>query len=59
METTDRAIKNQVIDTVKDMYLKELNNEYTGFLGVTCHDLLKHLINRYMNIMTTELESKN
>ena len=40
----DKAIKNQVIYSVSDTYLKELNNKYTGFLGVMRNYLLEHLI---------------
>ena len=41
--TMDETLKSQVIDTVKDTYLKGLKNKYTGILGVTFHDFLKHL----------------
>ena len=35
MGTMDESLNNQAIDTAEDKYLKELNNKYTGFLGVT------------------------
>ena len=57
--TMDEALKNQVIDTVKDTYLNGLNNKYTGLLRVTCCDLLQNLIDRYGKIMTTDLEYNN
>ena len=41
----DEVLKNQVNDTIKYMCLKELNNKYTGFLGVTCRNLLENLLN--------------
>ena len=44
MGTMHEALKNQVIDTIEYMYLKELKNKYTGFLGVLCHDLFDHLL---------------
>ena len=40
----DKALKNQVIDTVKDAYIKELKNKDTTFLGVTLRELPNHLI---------------
>ena len=46
----DKALNNQVINTVEDTYIKELNNRYNALLGVTCQDLLEHLIDRYGNI---------
>ena len=39
------AIKNQVIDTVKETQLKGLRNNHTRFLSVTCCDRLDNLIN--------------
>ena len=36
----DEALNNQVIDAVKEIYLKESKNKYTGFLRVTFQDLL-------------------
>ena len=55
----DESLKNQVIDTLEDMYLKELKNKYTVFLVVTLCDLLKHIFDRYGNIATSDLESNN
>ena len=40
-----KEFKNQVIDSTKDNYLKELKNKYTGFIVVMCHNILEHLIN--------------
>ena len=53
--TMDEALKNQVIYTSKYTYLKELKNNYTSFLRVTCHDLLEHLLDRYGKITTAYL----
>ena len=55
----DKAIKNQVIYSVSDTYLKELNNKYTGFLGVMRNYLLEHLIDWYKTIMTVDLKTNN
>ena len=55
----DEEPKGQLIDSVEDMYLKELKNEYTVFLRVTCCDILSYLIICYRNIMTTDLNANN
>ena len=57
--TVDESLKNQVIDTSEDTYLKELKNKYTIFLRVTCNNILEHIINRYGNITTTDIEFNN
>ena len=55
----DEAIKNQAIDSTKDTYLKESNNKYTGFLGVTFHDLLEHLTDKYEKTTTSDIKANN
>ena len=57
--TMDESLNNQVIDTAKDTYLKELENKYTGFLGFTCRDIIEHLIDQYGRITTAYLEYNN
>ena len=59
MGTIHETLKNQVIDAVEETYLKELKKSYTRFVGVICHDLLKHLLNQYRKIMTADLKSNN
>ena len=59
MGTMNEALKNQVINSVEDTYLKGLKKKYTGFLVVTCRNLLEHLVDRYGKIMTTDLKSNN
>ena len=53
------ALKNQSIDTAEHKYLKELQNKYSGFLRVMFHDLIKNLLNQYMNTMSAGLENNN
>ena len=55
----DEALSNQIIDSAKDTYLREFQNKYTGFLGVTCQDLLKHQLHCYGNITNADIESNN
>ena len=53
------SLKNQVINAVEDTYFRVSKNKYTGFLRVTFRDLLKHMINWYGKIMTTDLKYNN
>ena len=55
----DKSLNNEVTESVKDTYFKELNNKYTGFLGVTCRDILDRLLDVYRKIMTAYLEANN
>jgi hypothetical protein len=52
----DGALKTQVINTIQDTYLSEMRNKYTGYLGVTTHDLLDHLLDRYGKITPADIE---
>ena len=58
-EIMDEEIKNQVINSARDTYLKDLNNKCTGFLGIPCHDLLGHLLYWYGKLTTADLEASN
>jgi hypothetical protein len=42
----DNALKAQIINTMGDTYLYEMQNKYTGYLGVTTCDLINHLLDR-------------
>ena len=55
----DKALNNQVIQSVEDRYLKELKNKQIGFLGVMWHHMLENILDSYGNIMTTDLKAKN
>ena len=55
----DEYHNNQVIDTAKDTYLKELNNKYTGFLRVMWCDIFEHLINIYGKTTNADIEYNN
>ena len=57
--TMEKALDNQFIDSVEYTYIKELENNYTGSLGVVCRDLLDFLLVQYGKITTADLESKN
>ena len=59
MGMMEKALKNQVIESTKDTYLKEFKKKYTSFLGVMCHDLLEHLLNEYRKSTTAYLKTNN
>ena len=51
----DAALKQQVQNAVPRMYIKALANQYTGFMGVTCAQLLTHLKTTYGRLTPTQL----
>ena len=55
----DKALKNQVINTLEDTYKKELKNNYISFSGVTFRYLLEHQIYWHRKITTAYLQMKN
>ena len=50
------ALKSLIIDAVDDVYIGELHNKYTGYLGIIARDLLDHLLNRYGKITPADVE---
>ena len=59
MGTLDEALKNLVIDTIEDTYMKELKNNYTTIIGVTCCDPIEHLLDIYGKITIKDIEFNN
>ena len=54
------ALKSIIIDAVDEVYIGELWNKYTGYLGITAHDLLDCLLDRYGKITPADVkEFKN
>jgi hypothetical protein len=53
----DDAMKTLIIDAIEDVYLNELRNKYTGYLGVSTRDLLDHLLDRYGKISPIDIEN--
>ena len=54
--TMEDALKSIIIDAVDEVYIGELRNKYTGYLGITACDLLDHLLNRYSKITPAEVK---
>ena len=55
-QTMEDAIKSIIIDAVDEVYIGELSNKYTGYLGITSRDLLDHLIDCYGKITPADVE---
>ena len=55
----DKALNNQVINSIEDTYFKELNNKYTRLLGVRCCNIPKNILDHYRNITTADPEANN
>ena len=53
----DDALKTQLLDAVYELYVSELYNRYTGYMGVTTRDLLDPLMDRYGNITSADLKA--
>ena len=54
--TMEDALKSIIVDAVYKVYIGELRNKYTGYLGITARDLLDHLLNLYGKITPADVE---
>ena len=50
------SLKFIIINAVNKVYIGELRNKYTGYLGITARDLLDHLLNRYGKITPPDVK---
>ena len=55
-QTMEDTLKSIIIDAVHKVYIGELRNKYTGYLGITARNLLDHLLNRCGNISPADVE---
>ena len=55
----DEELKNKVINSIEDMYFKEFKDEYTGFLGGMCLNLLDNILNCYRKFITAYPKANN
>jgi hypothetical protein len=56
---TDQALKQQLLATFDDMYLKALKNRHTGYTSVTSLELLLHLYGTYGRITQIDLNDND
>ena len=52
----DKALRQQIIETIEDNYIPELRIKYTGFMGVKTIYLVQHLMGRYGRMTETDLK---
>ena len=56
---TEQALKQQLISSIDDIYLKGVANRHTGFATVNLLRMLQHLYDTYGDITPTELEEND
>ena len=54
----DKALNNQIIETIYDTYIAELHNKYTGLIRVKTIYQVHHRMDIYGEIIKTELKEK-
>ena len=57
--STEQALKQQLISSFDDIYLKGISNRHTGFATITLIRMLQHLYDTYGDITPTELEDND
>ena len=53
------ALKNQLLSTVEDIYVRALRDRHVGYMNQSIHNLLTHLFENYGNITQLELEDND
>jgi hypothetical protein len=49
------ALKQQLIGTVSNIYIRTLHDCHTGFVNIIMHQLIEHLLRTYDNITSAIL----
>jgi hypothetical protein len=55
----DEALKKQIINTVETIFLKSINNYYSGYAGITARAMIEYLYTRYGSINPTKIEEND
>ena len=50
-DNTNKALKQQLIEAIDDLYLKSLHNKYVGFSNQTFKTMIDHLYLHYAKIL--------
>ena len=53
------ALKNQLLHTIKPIYVCALHNHHIGFMNITAYELITNLFHIYGNIMFLEIEDND
>lgn len=56
---TDLALKNQLLTTFDEVYLKGLRNRHVGYQNVTARDMIQHLYTNYGVITPADLDDND
>ena len=56
---TDLALKNQILSTFDEVYLKGLRNRHVGYQNVSARDMIQHLYLNYGVITPAELDDND
>ena len=56
---TDQALKNQLLSTFDEVYLKGLRNRHVGYQNVTARDMIQHLYTNYGVITPADLDDND
>jgi len=56
---TDLALKNQILATFDEVYLKGLRNRHVGYQNVSIRDMIQHLYTNYGIITPAELDDND
>ena len=55
----DKALKQQLLGIVNEMYYCTLHNKHTGYAIVLTRDIITHLYTQYSNIMLQDSQEDN
>ena len=58
-DATDLFLKNQLLATFDEAYLKGLRDRYIGYQNVSARDMIQHLYTNYWVITPTNLDDNN
>jgi len=56
---TDQTLKNQLLSTFDEVYLKGLRNRHVGYQNVTARDMIQHLYTNYGIITPADLDDND
>ena len=55
LQNMDKALKQQLLDSVEDIYLRALREKYIGYKNITFLEVINHLKANYYNITSANL----
>ena len=55
----DNALKNQFVNAIDDIYIKDLRDRVTGFANGSLGDILQYLYQTYRSVTPTQLTAND